>query len=125
MLKRAATLALTGALFIAGGANAATVWVNADLTIDTFRAYSDGGSAIFEIKVKESFPSTSCTATDNGKIFSYWVSNQSANTFHGLLQAQAAYADAQQRTIEVAYSNTTCDPVVGRLLMGIRVKSAP
>lgn len=115
-------------------AKAAQVWVPAltvpwagntsqFLTIDSYRFYFNGYSAILQVNFKpESWVNTGCAVSDSGKMISYW-SPANANIFHQILHASIVEAMAQGKKVRVLYDNTICDTSAGRMLYGIETQS--
>lgn len=58
---------------------------------------------------------------DKNRQFTYWTGSAGQIPMAQMLQAQAAYADAQGRTVDITYDNSTCNNADGFMLIGIKV----
>lgn len=111
-------LFIVGGIMLADVAQAAVIEVP-NVKIESIKA---GFGTTIVIKVVDSTQlSTGCTATDQQKVF-FRTSSTPETT--QLLQAQAFYADAQGRNIDIFYDNTVCNSTGGREIESIRVRPA-
>lgn len=86
------------------------------LTIDNYRLYWNGINAVLTVTFKEPI-NTGCTASDNGKLVSYW--SNPLNGYHQSWLSIIIAAKAMGQKVRMLYENTICDSVGGRMMHGL------
>lgn len=104
-------------------APAASVTIQ-NVKIESFRSYFTLGVDVsFEVILAPGTTlSTGCAITDSSRIFTYSSSSSANYPIMQMLEAQAAYVDAQGRNVDLTYESSQCHATRGATLSGIRAR---